>query len=106
MLFCSMNLIVVFAINIIGAIAFAPIHQRRASSHLSMIRLKMSILKIPMTSHTISNEIIDDNTSCINVSDGRKPFMGGNWKLNPRSLSAATTLAAEVNSKYEYIYRI
>jgi hypothetical protein len=32
--------------------------------------------------------------------------MGGNWKLNPRSLSAATTLAAEVNSKYEYIYRI
>jgi len=30
------------------------------------------------------------------VTDGRKPLMGGNWKLNPRTSAAATSLATDV----------
>ena len=31
------------------------------------------------------------------LSSGRKPLMGGNWKLNPQTTKDATTLATEVN---------
>lgn len=30
------------------------------------------------------------------ISDGRKPFMGGNWKLNPTTVNSAIVLAEEV----------
>eukprot|EP01036_Dinobryon_divergens_P033578 gene33578-43395_t len=30
------------------------------------------------------------------ISDGRKPFIAGNWKLNPTTVKAASTLAADV----------
>lgn len=32
------------------------------------------------------------------LSDGRKPLMGGNWKLNPTTLDAAVTLSRELRS--------
>ena len=57
----------------------------------------MAIIKIPLSSQCISNEVIDDNQLCIYNSAGRRPLMGGNWKLNPRSVSAATKLAEDVS---------
>ena len=61
-----------------------------------MTRLNMAILKIPFTTNSISSEIID----YFNSSDGRKPLMGGNWKLNPRTVKAATDLATDVISTF------
>ena len=58
--------------------------------------LNMAIMKIPLISNSISNEIIDDDFSLIN-SAGRKPLMGGNWKLNPRKVSDSVKLASEVS---------
>lgn len=30
------------------------------------------------------------------IAEGRRPLMGGNWKLNPKTAADATTLATEV----------
>jgi len=57
----------------------------------------MAIIKIPLSSQCISNEVIDDNQLCMYNSAGRRPLMGGNWKLNPRSVAAATKLAEDVS---------
>ena len=37
------------------------------------------------------------------ISGGRRPLMGGNWKLNPQSVIKATALATEVNL-YTFIF--
>jgi hypothetical protein len=31
------------------------------------------------------------------ISNGRRPLMGGNWKLNPTKVNKAKELATEVN---------
>lgn len=89
--------IISLAFSVISVQAFISTgHKDSSSARLSMIRLRMAVIKIPLTSNSISTEIIDDDTFNINNSDGRKPFMGGNWKLNPRSVLASTDLASQV----------
>lgn len=36
------------------------------------------------------------NMAVPGMVDGRRPFMGGNWKLNPKTVSSATSLATDV----------
>jgi hypothetical protein len=36
------------------------------------------------------------NVLIVTLSMGRRPLMGGNWKLNPRKVSDAVGLATEV----------
>ena len=103
------SLIYAIAFGLVTVTAFqSSSNGATTSTRLSMTRLKMALIKIPLTSNCISNEIIDDDHFCLNNSSGRKPFMGGNWKLNPRTLSASTTLVAEVqliNYIIIYFYR-
>ena len=95
-----LNILISFLIVLVSVSSFAPSSIRQNSvSRLSMTRLlNMAIMKIPLSSQCTSSEIIDENQLCINNnSSGRRPLMGGNWKLNPRSVNAATTLASEVS---------
>ena len=70
--------------------AFAPLGRVVASvSSLEMTRF--DVLRIPLSSIAMSTEMIP-----VNNSAGRKPLMGGNWKLNPRSVAAASSLTSEV----------
>lgn len=94
------NILLSLLLSFVCVSAFAPASRAGSSTKLSMSRLifKMAMMKIPLSSQSISNEVIDDKLHpFMHDSAGRRPLMGGNWKLNPRSVAAATKLTEEVS---------
>lgn len=55
----------------------------------------MKFSRRKMRSET-KNVVNANNNSSYGFSMGRRPLMGGNWKLNPRKVSDAVGLATEV----------
>lgn len=94
------NLFLSLILSFVCVSAFVPGSSRSsATTKLSMTRLRLQmdlIIKIPLSSQSISNEVIDAKQLYLYNSAGRRPLMGGNWKLNPRSVASATKLAEEV----------
>ena len=55
----------------------------------------------------LTNELFTVNKITIFLlnSSGRKPLICGNWKLNPRTVAASSSLASEVSDfYYSYLY--